>query len=71
MSLYNIIANDFEHRRSGFMVGISSVASDCGRKINYIYGSAKAALTAYLLGLRNSSSTCDDSETRVCGYKDD
>ncbi len=53
VSLFNIIANDFEQRRSGFMVGISSVAGDRGRKSNYIYGSAKAALTAYLSGLRN------------------
>jgi decaprenylphospho-beta-D-erythro-pentofuranosid-2-ulose 2-reductase len=53
VSLFNILANDFEHRRSGFMVGISSVAGDRGRKSNYIYGSAKAALTAYLSGLRN------------------
>jgi len=53
VSLFNIIANDFEHRRSGFIVGISSVAGDRGRKSNYIYGSAKAALTAYLSGLRN------------------
>jgi len=53
VSLFNIIANDFEKRKSGFMVGISSVAGDRGRKSNYIYGSAKAALTAYLSGLRN------------------
>ena len=53
VSLFHIIADDFEQRRSGFMVGISSVAGDRGRKSNYIYGSAKAALTAYLSGLRN------------------
>ncbi len=53
VSLFNIISNDFEQRRSGFMVGISSVAGDRGRKSNYIYGSAKAALTVYLSGLRN------------------
>jgi len=53
VSLFNIVANDFEQRRSGFMVGISSVAGDRGRKSNYIYGAAKAALTAYLSGLRN------------------
>jgi short-subunit dehydrogenase len=53
VSLFNIIADDFEERRSGFMIGISSVAGDRGRKSNYIYGSAKAALTAYLSGLRN------------------
>jgi decaprenylphospho-beta-D-erythro-pentofuranosid-2-ulose 2-reductase len=53
VSLFNIIANDFEKRKSGFMVGISSVAGDRGRKSNYIYGSAKSALTTYLSGLRN------------------
>ena len=53
VSLFNIIADNFEKRRSGFIVGISSVAGDRGRKSNYIYGSAKAALTAYLSGLRN------------------
>lgn len=53
VSLLNIIANDFEQRQSGFIVAISSVAGDRGRKSNYIYGSAKAALTVYLSGLRN------------------
>ncbi len=53
VSLFNIIADDFEARRSGFIVGISSVAGDRGRKSNYIYGSSKAALSAYLSGLRN------------------
>jgi short-subunit dehydrogenase len=53
VSLLNIVANDFEHRRSGFIIGISSVAGDRGRKTNYLYGSAKAALTIYLSGLRH------------------
>jgi hypothetical protein len=53
VSLLNIIANDFEQNHSGFIVGISSVAGDRGRKSNYLYGSAKAALTTYLSGLRN------------------
>ncbi len=53
VSLLNIVANDFEARREGFIVGISSVAGDRGKKSNYIYGSAKAGLTAYLSGLRN------------------
>lgn len=53
VSLFNIIADDFEKRKSGFIVGISSVAGDRGRKSNYIYGSAKAAFSAYLSGLRN------------------
>lgn len=34
------------------IVAISSVAGDRGRAKNYIYGSAKAGLTAYLSGLR-------------------
>ena len=53
VSLLNIIANDFEKQRRGFIVGVSSVAGDRGRKANYIYGSSKAAFTAYLSGLRN------------------
>lgn len=53
VSFLNIVANDFEQRKSGFIVGISSVAGERGRKSNYLYGSAKAALTAYLSGLRN------------------
>ncbi len=53
VSLFNIVANEFEHRRSGFIVGISSVAGDRGRRSNYVYGSAKAAFSTYLSGLRN------------------
>ena len=53
VSLFNIIANDFEDRKNGFIVGISSVAGDRGRESNYLYGSAKAGFSAYLSGLRN------------------
>jgi hypothetical protein len=53
VSILNIIANDFEKHRRGFIVGVSSVAGDRGRKANYIYGSSKAAFSAYLSGLRN------------------
>lgn len=53
VSILNIIANDFEQRHSGIIIGISSVAGDRGRQSNYIYGSAKAGFTAYLSGLRN------------------
>ena len=53
VSIINIIADDFEKRRSGWIIGISSIAGDRGRKANYIYGSAKAALTTYFSGLRN------------------
>lgn len=53
VSLLNLVANDFEQKKAGFIVGVSSVAGDRGRKSNYIYGSSKAAFTAYLSGLRN------------------
>ena len=53
ISFLNIVSNDFEKRKSGFIIGISSVAGDRGRKSNYMYGSAKAAFTTYLSGLRS------------------
>lgn len=53
VSILNIIANDFEKIKDGFIVGVSSVAGDRGRKANYIYGSSKAAFSAYLSGIRN------------------
>jgi len=40
-------------RGSGCLVGVSSVAGDRGRASNFVYGSAKAGLTAFLSGLRN------------------
>ena len=47
------LAQDFEARGSGTLVGISSVAGERGRASNYVYGSAKAGFTAFLSGLRN------------------
>lgn len=47
------LANRFEERGSGTLVGISSVAGDRGRATNYVYGSAKAGFTVFLSGLRN------------------
>jgi short-subunit dehydrogenase len=49
----NIIANHFEQRHKGFICAVSSVAGDRGRQSNYLYGSAKGALSIYLQGLRN------------------
>ncbi len=51
------LANQFEKRGSGTLIGVSSVAGDRGRATNYIYGSAKAGLTAFLSGLRNRLSS--------------
>lgn len=53
VSVLNVIANDFENRKTGVIAGISSVAGERGRQSNYFYGSAKAGFTAYLSGLRN------------------
>ena len=47
------LAERFEERGSGTLVGISSVAGERGRAANYFYGSAKAGFTAFLSGLRN------------------
>ena len=54
VSMLNIITDDFEERKNGFIVGISSVAGDRGKRKNYIYGSAKSAFTSYLSGLRSN-----------------
>jgi decaprenylphospho-beta-D-erythro-pentofuranosid-2-ulose 2-reductase len=53
ISLLTIAANYFEGQKRGCIAVISSVAGDRGRKSNYIYGTAKAALNAFTQGLRN------------------
>ena len=53
VSILALLANQFEQRGSGTLVGISSVAGERGRATNYVYGSAKAGYTAFLSGLRN------------------
>ena len=57
ISLLTLSANYFEQRRRGCIAVISSVAGDRGRKSNYVYGTAKAALTIFLQGLRNRLSS--------------
>ena len=52
ISLLTLIANKFEARKCGTICVISSVAGDRGRASNYVYGSAKAMLTAFTSGLR-------------------
>jgi short-subunit dehydrogenase len=46
------LANRFEAQKHGVIAVISSVAGDRGRSSNYVYGSAKAAVTAFTSGLR-------------------
>ena len=53
INIISELANIYENRGYGTIVGISSVAGDRGRSTNYIYGSAKAGFTAFLSGLRN------------------
>lgn len=53
VSILNIIANDFEKKKRGHIVGISSVAGERGRSSNYLYGAAKAGYSTYLSGLRH------------------
>ena len=53
LQILNLFAWAFSKRKSGTIVGISSVAGERGRQSNYFYGSAKAGLSTYLDGLRN------------------
>ncbi|MFO8024391.1 SDR family oxidoreductase [Thiohalophilus sp.] len=53
LSLLTLLANYFESQQSGTIAVISSVAGDRGRQSNYIYGTAKGALSLFLQGLRN------------------
>ena len=52
-SLLTLLANDFEKALHGHIAVITSVAGDRGRASNYIYGTAKGALSIFLSGLRN------------------
>jgi decaprenylphospho-beta-D-erythro-pentofuranosid-2-ulose 2-reductase len=52
MALCALLANRFAFNKQGVIAVISSVAGDRGRQSNYVYGSAKAAITAYTSGLR-------------------
>ena len=53
LSILNIVADEFKGDRRGFIIAVSSVSGLRGRSKNYIYGSSKAAMIAYLSGLRN------------------
>jgi len=53
LSLLTELANRLEARGSGTIAVISSVAGDRGRKSNYVYGTAKGAVSLFLQGLRN------------------
>ena len=52
-SLVTLLAHEFETLGKGHISVITSVAGDRGRAKNYIYGSAKGALSLFLGGVRN------------------
>ncbi|MGF0236894.1 SDR family oxidoreductase [Rhodococcus sp. IEGM1300] len=52
ISLLTLLANHFELQRCGTVAVISSVAGDRGRQSNYLYGTAKAAVSTFCEGLR-------------------
>jgi decaprenylphospho-beta-D-erythro-pentofuranosid-2-ulose 2-reductase len=52
-SLLTWLANYTAQRHAGTLAVLSSVAGERGRKSNYVYGSSKAGLTAFVDGLRN------------------
>ena len=51
ISLLSLLAEQFTLQRCGSLAVISSVAGDRGRPSNYLYGSAKAAVSAFCEGL--------------------
>jgi decaprenylphospho-beta-D-erythro-pentofuranosid-2-ulose 2-reductase len=65
ISLLTISANYFEQQRHGCIAVVSSVAGDRGRKSNYVYGTAKAAVSVFLQGLRNRLSSAGVSVVTI------
>ena len=53
VSIINYLVEEMKRVKKGFVIGISSVSGERGRKKNYIYGSAKSGFTTFLSGLRN------------------
>ncbi|HRP02154.1 MAG TPA: SDR family NAD(P)-dependent oxidoreductase [Candidatus Kapabacteria bacterium] len=60
ISIVNYFAYKFVDRNSGTIAVIGSVAGDRARGSNYVYGTAKGALSLFLQGLRS-----DLSDTKV------
>ncbi len=53
VALATDLANRLEQQGSGALALVSSPAGDRGRKSNYVYGAAKAAVTVMAAGLRH------------------
>ncbi|MGH6648064.1 SDR family oxidoreductase [Aquabacterium sp.] len=52
VALLTLVANQLEQQGRGAIAVISSVAGDRGRQSNYVYGGAKALVSAFTSGLR-------------------
>jgi short-subunit dehydrogenase len=52
IALLTLLTHQFERQHRGAMAVITSVAGDRGRPSNYVYGSAKAAVSVFCEGLR-------------------
>lgn len=68
VSILNIAADYYETRaakRRGWVCVVSSVAGDRGRASNYIYGSAKGAVSIYAQGLRQRLAKSGTTVTTV------
>lgn len=53
VSFLTFFLTKFEERNNGFLICVSSVAGERGRAKNFIYGSAKAALSTFMSGCRS------------------
>lgn len=52
IALLTLLANQLERQRNGTLAVITSVAGDRGRSSNYVYASAKSAVSIFCEGLR-------------------
>ena len=75
VSLMTLVAHQLEAQGHGTLAVISSVAGDRGRQSNYVYGSAKALVSAFAAGaapaLGQERRAGLDDQTRLCVYADD
>lgn len=65
ISLMTLAAEQFAQQGHGSIAVISSVAGDRGRQSNYVYGSAKALVSAFASGLRQRMHKCGVSVTTI------
>ncbi len=65
VALLTLLANRFGAQGGGSIGVISSVAGDRGRASNYVYGSAKALVTAFTSGMRQRLSKANVMITTI------